>query len=260
MARPILQLEASNEELAELGRLVRGSKVSVRDRFRANIILRRLEGKSETEIAKELGCSLGAVCKWSKRFDQKGITGLKDAPGRGRKERLATEKISLVLERATRPPQGRVRWSIRSMAREAGVSRSTVQRIWHRNDIKPHRLETFKISNDPKFEEKFWDVIGLYLDPPEKAFVLCCDEKGQCQALERTQRGLPLKKGYSRTQTHDYIRHGTITLVAALSCEHRRKNRINPPVGKSDADSVFALGPPGTRYGIRRHIEENRTR
>src|SRR6516162_1942788 len=184
MARPILQLGASNEELAELGRLVRGSKVPVRDRFRANIISRRLEGKSETEVAKELGCSLGAVCKWSKRFDAQGLTGLKDAPGRGRKERLPTEKISLVVERATRPPQGRVRWSIRSMAREAGVSKSTVQRIWNHNDIKPHRLETFKISNDPNFEEKFWDVIGLYLDPPEKALVLCCDEKSQCQALE----------------------------------------------------------------------------
>jgi transposase len=217
MARPILQLEASDEELAELGRLARGSKVSVRDRFRANIILLRLEGESETDVAKELGCSLGAVCKWSKRFDAQGMIGLKDAPGRGRKERLPTEKISLVLERATRPPQGRARWSIRSMAREAGVSKSTVQRIWNHNDIKPHRLETFKISNDPNFEEKFWDVIGLYLDPPEKALVLCCDEKGQCQALERTQRGLPLKKGYSRTQTHDYIRHGTITLFAALS-------------------------------------------
>jgi hypothetical protein len=86
-----------------------------------------------------------------------------------------------------------------------------------RNEIKPHRLETFKISNDPNFEEKFWDVIGLYLDPPERALVLCCDEKSQCQALERTQRPLPLKKGYGRTQTHDYIRHGTITLFAALS-------------------------------------------
>src|SRR5215831_3780467 len=131
MARPILQLEASNEEFAELGRLVRGSKVSVRDRFQANIILRRLEGKSQTEVAKELGCSLGAVCKWSKRFDEKGISGVKDAPGRGRKERLSTEKISLVLERATRPPQGRVRWSIRSMAREAGVSKSTLVACFH---------------------------------------------------------------------------------------------------------------------------------
>src|SRR6516164_8272380 len=217
MARPILQLEASNEEFAELGRLVRGSKVSVRDRFRANIILRRLEGKSETEVAQALGCSRGAVWKWSKRFDEKGITGLKDAPGRGRKERLPTEKISLVLERATRPPQGRVRWSIRSMAREAGVSKSTVPRIWNHNDIKPHRLETFKISNDPNFEEKFWDVIGLYLDPPEKALVLCCDEKSQCQALERTQPGLPLGVGHIKTRTHDYIRHGTLTLFAALN-------------------------------------------
>ena len=103
------------------------------------------------------------------------------------------------------------------MAREAGVSKSTVQRIWSDNEIKPHRLETFKISNDANYEEKFWDVIGLYLDPPERALVLCCDEKSQCQALERTQRPLPLRKGYGRTQTHDYIHHGTITLFAALS-------------------------------------------
>jgi transposase len=160
---------------------------------------------------------MGAVCKWSKRFDGYGIAGLKDAPGRGRKARLPAAKISLILERATRPAKGRVRWSVRSMAREAKVSKSTVQRVWSHNQIKPHRLETFKISNDPNFEEKFWDVIGLYLDPPERALVLCCDEKSQYQALERTQRPLPLKKGYGRTQTHDYIRHGTITLFAALS-------------------------------------------
>ena len=217
MARPILQLQATEEEVLELGRLARSAKVSVRDRFRARIILLRLEGRSEMEVAGAFGCSLGAVCKWSKRFDGCGIAGLKDAPGRGRKALLPADKISLIVERATRPAQGRIRWSVRSMAREAGVSKSTVQRIWSHNDIKPHRLETFKISNDPNFEEKFWDVIGLYLDPPERALVLCCDEKSQCQALERTQPGLPLKKGYSRTQTHDYIRHGTITLFAALS-------------------------------------------
>src|SRR6201993_823505 len=217
MARPILQLQATEEEVLELGRLVRGTKVSVGDRFRARIILLRLQGRSETEVARTLGCSMGAVCKWSKRFDGYGVAGLKDAPGRGRKERLPADKISLIVERATRPAQGRVRWSVRSMAREARVSKSTVQRIWSHNEIKPHRLETFKVSNDPNFEEKFWDVIGLYLDPPERALVLCCDEKSQCQALERTQRPLPLKKGYLRTQTHDYIRHGTITLFAALS-------------------------------------------
>jgi transposase len=217
MARPILQLQATEEEVLELGRLVRGTKVSVRDRFRARIILQRLEGMSETEVARTIGCSLGAVCKWSKRFDDSGIAGLKDAPGRGRKALLPVEKISSIVERATRPARGRVRWTVRSMAREAGVSKSTVQRIWSHNEIKPHRLETFKISSDPNFEEKFWDVIGLYLDPPERALVLCCDEKSQCQALERTQRPLPLRKGYGRTQTHDYIRHGTITLFAALS-------------------------------------------
>ena len=195
MARPILQLEATEEEVLELGRLVRGTKVSVGDRFRARIILHRLEGMSETDVARTIGCSLGAVCKWSKRFDGYGIAGLKDAPGKGRKARLPAEKISSIVERATRPARGRVRWSVRSMAREAGVSKSTVQRIWNHNEIKPHRLETFKISNDPNFEEKFWDVIGLYLDPPERALVLCCDEKSQCQALERTQRPLPLKKG-----------------------------------------------------------------
>src|SRR5580658_4558789 len=217
MARPILQLEATEEEVLELGRLVRGTKASVGDRFRARIILHRLEGMSETEVARTIGCSLGAVCKWSRRFDGCGIAGLKDASGRGRKAVLPTQKISSIVERATRPARGRVRWSVRSMAREAGVSKSTVQRVWSHNEIKPHRLETFKISNDPNFEEKFWDVIGLYLDPPERALVLCCDEKSQCQALERTQRPLPLKKGYGRTQTHDYERHGTITLFAALS-------------------------------------------
>ena len=215
MARPILQLEATEEEVLELSRLARGSKVSVRDRFRANIILLRLEGKSETEVTSALGCSLGAVCKWSKRFDREGIVGLKDAPGRGCKALLPAESISLIVERATRPAQGRIRWSVRTMAREAKVSKSTVQRVWSHNDIKPHRLETFKISNDPNFEEKFWDVIGS-IRICRAGFGDLFDEKSQCQALERTQ-ARSLKEAYHRTWTDDYIRHGPITLFAALS-------------------------------------------
>jgi hypothetical protein len=121
-----------------------------------------------------------------------GLKGLDDKPGRGRKPSIPNAKVARVVTEATRPPKSKTRWSIRSMSRHAGISASSVQRIWSKNDLKPHRMKTFKLSNDPKFEEKFWDVIGLYLDPPGKALVLCCDEKSQCQALERTQLGLPL--------------------------------------------------------------------
>jgi len=115
------------------------------------------------------------------------------------------------------PPKGKTRHSVRSMARTANVSIGTVHALWQANDIKPHLTRTFKLSNDPQFEPKFWDVIGLYLNPPAKALVLCCDEKSQCQALERTQPGLPLGMGHIKTRTHDYTRHGTVTLFAALS-------------------------------------------
>jgi len=146
-----------------------------------------------------------------------GLEGLNDQEGRGRKASLPLDKVEQVISRATRPPAGRSRWSVRSMAKAAGISHDSVRRIWRDHGIKPHLTRTFKLSTDPLFEEKFWDVIGLYLDPPDKALVLCCDEKSQCQALERTQPGLPLGMGHIRTRTHDYERHGTITLFAALS-------------------------------------------
>jgi transposase len=130
---------------------------------------------------------------------------------------LPEAKVARVITEVTRPPKSRSRWSVRSMGRHVGISHSTVQRIWAKNDLKPHITKTFKLSNDPQFEEKFWDVIGLYLDPPANALVLCCDEKSQCQALERTQLGLPLAPKHPRTMTHDYTRHGTVTLFAALS-------------------------------------------
>ena len=217
MARPIIKIILEEEERVELERRVRRVKASKRDSLRAHIILLRAEGKSQKEVSKELRVSHVCVSKWTRRFIEKGLEGLKDLPGRGRKPSIPAEKIKEVITRVTQPPPGRSRWSVRSMAKAVGISRHSVHQIWKKNDLKPHLTKTFKISKDPNFEKKFWDVIGLYLDPPDKALVLCCDEKSQCQALERTQPCLPLGIGHIKTKTHDYVRHGTITLFATLN-------------------------------------------
>ena len=217
MARTIDKIQLNMEQHAELERRIKSPKTSKRDHLRAMIIFLRAESKSTKDVAEQLGVSMVTVSKWSSRFKRDGLSALIDKKGRGRKYSIPSEIVEKVIVEATRPPKGKNRWSNRSMAKEAGISRSTVQRIWNRNQIKPHRIETFKISTDPKFEEKFWDVIEIYINPPDRALVLCCDEKTQCQALERTQLGLLLGKGYTKTQTHDYIRHGTTTLFAALN-------------------------------------------
>jgi transposase len=157
------------------------------------------------------------VATWERRFQKKGFAGLVDEAGRGRKESIAPVVRERIIVGATTPPEDIGRWSTRTMAEAAGVSKDTVRRLWQRNDIKPHVTKTFKVSNDPQFETKFWDVIGLYLNPPDRALVLCCDEKSQCQALERTQPSLPLGIGHVRTHTHNYYRHGTVSLFAALN-------------------------------------------
>lgn len=217
MPRPIKRLCADAEVVAELRRRTRSTTIGVRDRERADMILRRIEGMSVDAVARQLNTTPKRVSQWCVRFEAEGLAGLAERPGRGRKASIPEAKVARVITEATRPPDGRTRWSIRSMSRHAGVSASSVQRIWSNNDLKPHRLKTFKLSNDPNFETKFWDVIGLYLDPPAHALVLCCDEKSQCQALERTQLGLPLAPRRPPTMTHDYVRHGTVTLFAALS-------------------------------------------
>jgi len=217
MPRPISVLELTPEEKLQLQRVARSKTGSQRDGLRARIVLRRAEGSREVDVAAALGVSLTTISTWSQRFELQGLDGLKDRPGRGRKAWLATEKVRQVITRVVQPPKGRKKWSTRSMAAAVGMSHQSVQRIWKSNDLKPHLVRTFKISSDPQFEQKFWDVIVLYLNPPDKALVLCCDEKSQCQALERTQPGLPLGCGHIRTQTHDYWRHGTITLFAALN-------------------------------------------
>ncbi len=217
MARPISPVEITPEERAELLRRIGARSGSQRDALRARIVLLRAEGYRETAIAEKVHINPATVCKWSQRFELAGLEGLQDVEGRGRRSWLSQDKIAAVITRVTQPPAGRGRWSVRSMAREVGISPGSVYKLWKRNELKPHLVRTFKISTDPHFEQKFWDVIGLYLNPPEKALVLCSDEKSQCQALERTQPGLPLGVGHIRTKTHDYKRHGTLTLFAALN-------------------------------------------
>jgi transposase len=217
MARPIKVLQATDEVERELRRRAVAPTSAYRDRFRAEIILLRLAGLKEADVATRLRTSVPTVSLWSSRFEKAGLGGLTDKAGRGRKPSIPPAKINCVVTEVTQPPASRIRWSVRSMSRYAGISASTVQRIWSKNELKPHITKTFKLSNDPHFEEKFWDVIGLYLDPPTNALVLCCDEKSQCQALERTQLALPLAPRRPRTMTHDYTRHGTVTLFAALA-------------------------------------------
>src|SRR5438105_3525162 len=215
MARQKIELAA--EEAEELSRRARATTISVRDRRRAEIIVLSAQGLTQQRIAEQLGISRVAVNRWVGRFALHRLDGLSDRAGRGRKPWLPQTAVQQVVEQAVTPPPHLGRWSCRTMARAAGISPASVQRLWAASDIKPHLSRTFKLSNDKRFEEKFWDVIGLYLNPPDKALVLCCDEKSQCQALERTQPGLPLGIGHIRTKTHDYVRHGTLTLFAALN-------------------------------------------
>lgn len=218
MARPIVKIILKPYEIAELQRRCSAPSTSKRDHLRATIILSRSNNLSQKEVAHQLRVSQVCVSKWTSRFIKNRLEGLFDKAGRGRKSDIPIKKMKAVIEKAMqKPPASRTRWSVRTMAEEVGVSRCTVNRIWKKNDIKPHRTKIFKISKDPNFETKFWDVIGLYLNPPEKAIILCCDEKSQCQALERMQPGLPLGKGHIKTKTHDYYRHGTINLFAALN-------------------------------------------
>lgn len=217
MARPIRTLSISSEQRSQLRHIINRPTAPYRENRRAWIILNRANGLSQKQTAAKVGVTRPVVIQWEWRFRQSGLAGLTEAKGRGRKPWIAPQVREKILVRATQPPAYRSRWSVRTMAKSVGVSKATVQRIWSANDIKPHVIRTFKLSNDKHFEAKFWDVIGLYLNPPDRALVLCCDEKSQCQALERTQKSLPLRGGHPCTRTHDYKRHGTITLFAALS-------------------------------------------
>ncbi len=209
----------SEEHRELLERWVRSGSTPQRVASRARIILAAADGVPNSRIAAELVVSRPTVILWRRRFERDGPKALtKIEEGRGRKPSITSEKIAQVIHLTTHAtPKGQTHWSTRTMAKVAGVSPATVGRIWDAAGLQPHRVETFKLSNDKRFLEKLTDVVGLYLNPPDKAVVLCVDEKSQIQALDRTQPSLPMKKGRAGTMTHDYKRNGTTTLFAALN-------------------------------------------
>jgi transposase len=186
---------------------------------RAKILLLAAEGHSNTAIARQVGCSRPTVILWRSRYAEHGLDGLHDRPRPGRPQTVRRDRRAEILALTLSPPPqqlGVTHWSSRLLADQLGVSHHTVARVWAEHDLKPWRLEGFKFSTDPKLEAKVRDVVGLYLDPPERAVVLCLDEKSQIQALSRTAPNLPLRPGSPERRTHDYVRHGTTTLFAAL--------------------------------------------
>lgn len=189
-----------------------------REVLRARVLLDAADGAGNKTVAARHGVSPVTVRAWRKAFEEEGLAGWgKVAPGRGRKPTITAEQVAEIVELTTSTtPPGHTHWSCRTMAKRVGVSAASVQRIWSELGLAPHRVDTFKVSNDPAFTEKPIDVVGLYLDPPEKAIVLCMDEKSQVQALDRTQPSLPMVPGRAGTMTHDYKRNGTTTLFAAL--------------------------------------------
>ena len=215
VAVPIILKDSIRNKLI---RYSAATNVSPKLRIRSQIILLASEGLTNLEIAEQLGQDQPKVGRWRKRFAEQGLAGIeKDKSRRGRIEAVPKSKESEIVRMTLETkPEGATHWSRSSMAKASGVSDSTVGRIWARHGIKPHRVKSFKLSNDKNFEEKLNDIVGLYLSPPEHAVVFSCDEKSQIQALDRTQPGLPLKKGRCGTMTHDYKRNGTTSLFAAL--------------------------------------------
>jgi transposase len=219
MFQPAAALWMDANQETRLKFLAGSGKTPQKIALRARIVLLAAAGLANQAIAAQLGTSRPTVLLWRSRFRRSGVPGLmKDARRPGRKKAVAPEVIQRVVEATlhTTTPAA-THWTVRTMARAQGLSRMTVQRIWKQHGLQPHRVETFKLSRDPRFVEKLRDVVGLYLDPPDKALVLSVDEKSQIQALDRTAPVLPLRPGIPARQTHDYKRHGTTTLFAALS-------------------------------------------
>jgi putative transposase len=233
--RPRKPIVLSDEEQEQLTSIVRSHSLPYGLVTRAKVILMTAEGISNSEIAEKLSLSTQSVSKWRQRYLKHGIPGLHDELRSGRPRSISDEKVATLIRKTlnTKPKDG-THWTIRSMEKEIEISRPTIHRVWNAFGLQPHRQRHFKLSTDPFFVEKVRDIVGLYLNPPDKAMVLCVDEKSQIQALDRTQPLLPMGLGYVEGVTHDYIRHGTTTLFAALdiatgrvltSCKRRHRHQ-----------------------------------
>jgi len=213
-------LTLTEDERSELRGWARRPTTAQAHALRARIILACAEGASNGDVADDLGVTRQTVGKWRQRFLDQRLDGLVDAPRPGAPRTITDEDVERVIATALeQAPKDATHWSTRSMAQATGLSQSSVSRIWRAFSLQPHRSETFKLSNDPLFVGKVRDIVGLYMNPPDKALVLCVDEKSQMQALERTQPLLPMRPGVPERRTHDYVRHGTTTLFAALDAK-----------------------------------------
>ena len=217
MSRAAVAIILSGAERRELEGLARRRKTAQGLARRARIVLAAADGLENKAIVERVGADANTVGKWRRRFAERGLDGLYDEPRPGAPRKIGDEQIAEVIARTLEEtPADGTHWSLRSMARASGYAPSTIHRIWQAFGLQPHRSETFKLSSDPLFVEKVRDIVGLYLDPPERALVLCVDEKSQIQALDRSRPLLPMRPGQVERRTHDYMRHGTTTLFAAL--------------------------------------------
>jgi transposase len=231
--RPKQGVPLTDEQREALERWTRRATTAQALALRARVVLACAQGGSDTEIAERLGVYRGTVGKWRRRYLQLGIDGLLDEPRPGAPRKITDAAIERMIAKTLETkPRNATHWSTRSMAREATMSQSAISRIWRAFGLQPHRAETFKLSKDPLFIEKVRDIVGLYMDPPDRAMVLCVDEKSQIQALDRTMPLLPMRPGQAERRTHDYVRHGTTSLFAALDVktgavigECRRRHR-----------------------------------
>ena len=215
--RPKQPLVLTEEERARLESMAHRARSQPLLARRARVVLACGDGLDNEAVARKLRCSRGMVVKWRARFLKQRLEGLYDEPRPGAPRKVSDEQVErVVIQTLESTPRGQTHWSTRELAKTTGLSRMTISRIWHAFGLQPHRIDSFKLSPDPLLIEKVRDIAGLYINPPEHALVLCVDEKSQIQALDRTQPGLPLKPGRCGTFTHDYERHGTTTLFAAL--------------------------------------------